>query len=67
MPAFPASPRLPSSAPVLRHCRPRALDEYVRAYSLRPSELRLCGEDGALASSGACKDDGFRCADQADR
>src|SRR5689334_21532473 len=32
-----------------------ALDEYVRAYSLQPSELELCGKDGALMPSGSCK------------
>ncbi len=32
-----------------------ALDEYVRAYSLQPTELELCGKDGALVSSGECK------------
>src|SRR5689334_7155987 len=32
-----------------------ALDEYVRAYSLQPSELELCGKDGALVPSGSCK------------
>jgi uncharacterized protein YecT (DUF1311 family) len=32
-----------------------ALDDYVRAYSLQPTELELCGKEGALVSSGACK------------
>ena len=32
-----------------------ALDEYVRAYSLQPTELGLCGKDGALVASGECK------------
>jgi len=32
-----------------------ALDDDVRAYSLQPTELGLCGKDGAMVSSGACK------------
>jgi len=32
-----------------------ALEDYLRASSVGPTELRLCGKDSELASSGACR------------
>ena len=32
-----------------------ALDDFVRAHSLQPTGLELCGKDSDLAKSGACK------------
>jgi uncharacterized protein YecT (DUF1311 family) len=37
----------------------RAMDEFLRASSAAPTELKLCQPDGELASSGACKQTDF--------
>jgi uncharacterized protein YecT (DUF1311 family) len=36
-----------------------AMDEFLRASSTAPTELKLCRPDGQLASSGACKETDF--------
>ena len=55
---MPASHRLAAlaiAASVLMPTACYALDDYLRALSSGPTELGLCGKDGPLAASDACK------------
>src|SRR5262245_14135328 len=59
---MPVLPRLTALAAVTAFLTPSpasALDEFVRASSLQPTELGLCGQDDVLTSSGECKKTDF--------
>ena len=55
MPARSRFVTLTAIAPLLASPPASALDDYLRASSLSPTELMLCGKESELASSGACK------------
>ena len=47
------------AATVLAPVAASAMDEFLRASSTAPTELKLCRPDGELATSGACKETDF--------
>src|SRR6266700_1012096 len=47
------------AACILASASAYAVDDYVRAASSQPTELALCGADGASAASNACKQSDF--------